>query len=301
MHNRSPQYVIPNFTPLAQPMREHIERHFRTPEKHGPEHQVWNYWYVPNSYTYLRTSPEKVIERSLVEQFVSQVTQFAMTNLGMDHVTWPFLSLYVDSCGQALHNDATNGSFGYVFSVTNWDERKFSGGETMLFHERDYWINGRFTSAGATSSFYDLVPARFNQMLLFDDRVPHSVPTVRGVVDPCEGRLVLHGHISARRIIVRGALQQAPGDAPGARRLVELIQQITQEHKGRVNGVATFELKVDANGTVQGVRTLIDRVLPLPNGVDPSALVARMAEQLAGLRLDAAAGDSVLGVPFVFN
>jgi hypothetical protein len=302
MNPRAPRHVISDFTPLAPQMREQIERHFRTPEKHGPEHQVWNYWYVPDSYTYLRTNPEKVIERKLAEQFVAQITQFAMTQLGMDHVTWPFLSLYVDGCGQALHNDSRNGSMGYVFSVTKWDERTFSGGETLLFHEQDYWANGRFTAIGATSSFYDLVPARFNQLLLFDDRVPHSVPTVRGVVDPCDGRLVLHGHITARRILLRGPLQQPRhAQSAGARRLVELIKQLVEEHRGRVHGVATFEVRVDAEGTAHDVRTLIDRILPLPGGMDTTNLVARIHEQLSTLRFDPADGESTLAVPFVFQ
>jgi hypothetical protein len=294
------RHIIPNFSPLAQPMRECIERHFKTPEKHGPDHQVWNYWYVPDSYTYLRTSPEKVIERSLVEQFVGQITQFAMTQLGMDHVTWPFLSLYVDSCGQALHNDSSNGSFGYVFSVTKWDERKFSGGETLLFHEQDYWSSGRFTGAGATQSFYELVPSRFGQLLLFDDRIPHAVPTVKGVVDPCEGRLVLHGHISAKRAIVRGALQQVK-PAEGAQRLMQLIEEVTAANRGRYHGVATFELQINSNGTVQNVKTLIDRVLPLPRNGDPAPLIAQIRERLSGLRVEESPGDSVLAVPFLFS
>lgn len=302
MDPRAPRHVIPDFTPLAQPMREQVERHFRTPEKHGPEHQVWNYWYVPDSYTYLRTTPDKVIERRLVEPFVAQITQLAVTQLGMDHVTWPFLSLYVDGCGQALHNDSRNGSIGYVFSLTKWDERKFFGGETMLFHEQDYWGTGRFTSTGATSSFYDLVPARFNQLLLFDDRVPHSVPTVRGVVDPCDGRIVMHGHITARRVIAHGPLQRPEhADSAGAHKLAEVHQQITQGFRGRVHGVATFEMKVGADGAVHGVRTLVDRILSLPGSSDASALVAHIDEQLSTLRFNPAEGESTLAVPFVFQ
>lgn len=302
MDPRAPRHIIPDFTPLAQPMREHVERHFRTPEKHGLEQQVWNYWYVPDSYTYLRTSPDKVIERGLVEQFVAQLTQFARTQLGMDHVTWPFLSLYVDGCGQALHNDSRNGSIGYVYSLTKWDERQFSGGETMLFHEQDYWAAGRFTATGATSSFYDLVPARFNQLLLFDDRVPHSVPTVRGVVDPCAGRIVMHGHITAQRVIVGGALQQPQhADSAGARRLAKLHQQLTQAFHGRVHGVATFEVKIGADGATRDVRILVDRILPLPGGATREAVVARIGDELAGLRFEPSDGESTLGIPFVFQ
>jgi hypothetical protein len=201
-----------------------------------------------------------------------------------------------------LHNDSRNGSIGYVFSLTKWDARKFSGGETQLFHEQDYWGTRRFTSTGATSSFYDLVPARFNQLLLFDDRVPHSVPTVRGVVDPCDGRIVMHGHITARRVIAHGPLQRPEhADSAGAHKLAELHQQITREFQGRAHGVATFEMKVGADGVVQGVRTLVDRILPLPGSGDPSTLVARIGEQQSTLRFNPAEGESTLAVPFVFQ
>ena len=46
----------------AREMRRDIDTHFSAPEQHRADtHQVWNYWFVPDSYTYLRTAPEKVI------------------------------------------------------------------------------------------------------------------------------------------------------------------------------------------------------------------------------------------------
>ena len=63
----APLIVVDGFLPpeLALEMRRDIETHFAKPEGHRPEtHQVWNYWFVPDSYTYLRTAPEKVIERA---------------------------------------------------------------------------------------------------------------------------------------------------------------------------------------------------------------------------------------------
>lgn len=297
---RARYHVIPDFTPLAPSMREQIERHFADPYRHGPERQVWNYWYVPGNYTYLRTNPDHVVGKPLVDQFMQQLTEFAVTRLGMDDVTRPWLSMYVDSFGQALHNDSRNGSIGYVFSLTRWDGRTFTGGETMLFHERDYWASGGFTAAGSTTMFYELVPARFNQLLLFDDRVPHSVPTVRGVVDPAGARLVMHGHITARRIMVRGPLEQPRHlQSASMQQLAQCVRQIVEAARGRVHGVATFALKVAGDGSVQDVRVLIDRVLPLPGGSDPAALVAHAREQLSALHFEATDGESTLTVPLV--
>jgi hypothetical protein len=60
---RAPFILIDNFLPddVAKAMRTSIERHFENPYGHSSEtHMVWNYWYVPNLYTYLRTQPELV-------------------------------------------------------------------------------------------------------------------------------------------------------------------------------------------------------------------------------------------------
>ena len=56
--------VLDDFFPKAAAIRAGIDAHFAEPAKHLPEsHQVWNYWYVPGLYTYLRTSPDKVLPR----------------------------------------------------------------------------------------------------------------------------------------------------------------------------------------------------------------------------------------------
>jgi hypothetical protein len=297
---RARYHVIPDFTSLAQPMREQLDRHFADPYHHGPERQVWNFWYVPGSYTYLRTDPNRVLGEALVDQFMRELTEFAATRLGMDDVTRPWLSLYVDSFGQAIHNDSRNGSIGYVYSLTRWDERQFSGGETMLFHQQDYWSGGRFTEAGSTRSFYELVPARFNQLLLFDDRVPHSVPTVRGAGDPAGARLVMHGHITARRIMVRGPLEQPQHlQSAAMQQLAQRVRRIIEAHRGRAHGVATFALDVAPDGAVRDARVLIDRVLPLAAQTDAATLVAGTRGELAKLRFDATDGESTVTVPLV--
>ena len=56
--------IVDNFLPreFAAAMRADIDSHFAAPYQHHPDtHQVWNFWFVPQTYTYLRTQPEKVI------------------------------------------------------------------------------------------------------------------------------------------------------------------------------------------------------------------------------------------------
>src|SRR5436305_2727424 len=199
--------VIDDFLPEKQglSMREDIDAHFSNPERHqSSTHQVWNYWHVPGSYTYLRTTPEKVIARDKVEGFVEAMRSWAARNLGLAGVTWPYLSLYVPGCAQGLHNDSTNGRLGYVYSLTR-NDRQTIGGETVLVQDRDLFRTS-LDRAQAGTDLFDLVAPRFNRLTLFDDRIPHAVQRLDGSMDPLEGRFVLHGHISEAGVVAQGAL-----------------------------------------------------------------------------------------------
>lgn len=50
--------------------------------------------------------------------------------------------------------------------------------------------------AMAGQHFFETVAPEFNQLLVFDDRIPHAVRQIMGGMDPREGRVVLHGHFS---------------------------------------------------------------------------------------------------------
>ncbi len=100
---RAPLIVIDGFLPaaLALQMRRDIDEHFANPHLHRPEtHQVWNYWFVPELYTYLRANPEKVIGHERVTAFHGALRDWSSATLGMANVTWPYLSLYVGGCRQ---------------------------------------------------------------------------------------------------------------------------------------------------------------------------------------------------------
>ena len=136
---REPFHIVDAFLDPdeAGVLRGHFESHFAEPREHSPAtHQLWNYWHVPDRYTYLGTSPEKVIPRSLVDGFHARLSQWALETLGLGFVTWPNLRLYVQGCCQHPHDDAADGRFGFVYSLTP-DTRRSRGGETIVMRGSD--------------------------------------------------------------------------------------------------------------------------------------------------------------------
>src|SRR5947207_3150855 len=112
-----PLIVTDGFLPaeLALQMRRAIDEHFTNPQAHRPEtHQVWNYWFVPELYTYLRASPERVIGQEGAAAFYEALRRWSIATLGMANVTWPYLSLCVPGCRQGWRNDSLNGRFSCV-------------------------------------------------------------------------------------------------------------------------------------------------------------------------------------------
>jgi hypothetical protein len=192
-----PLIIVDGFLPaeVALQMRRGIDEHFADPQLHQPEtHQVWNYWFVPELYTYLRANPEKVIGPECAAAFHDALRRWSIATLGMANVSWPFLSLYVPGCRQGWHNDSRNGRFGFVYSLTR-DPRRTLGGETLVRREADPF-RANLTQPQAGRGFYETIEPRFNRLLIFDDRLPHAVERLEGAMDPVEGRFVLHGHVS---------------------------------------------------------------------------------------------------------
>jgi hypothetical protein len=297
---RAPHLAADDFLPqaLAEPLRQAIDEHFAEPNRHSADiHQVWNYWYVPDLYTYLRTRPEKVIPKPLVERFHDALSLWARETLGMGHVTWPYLSLYVDGCQQGLHNDSTNGRFGYVYSLT-WDDRKTVGGETIVLREGDLF-RSNMTSSAAGWGLFELIPPRFNRLAVFDDRMPHGVQRVEGSMDPLEGRFVLHGHLSEAGPIAEGPLP--PGeisrvlDAALAEPLAALAAGPAPCH-----GPLVLRFAIAPSGAVSQVRPLLDRVAR-PDGGDTAEAVARLVELVSGLRFPPAHAATLVNAPLAIG
>jgi len=288
--------VVDDFLPQHQgiSMRADIDAHFSNPSEHAPStHQIWNYWHVPGSYTYLRTTPEKVIATPKIEGFVAALRNWAGLNLGLAGVSWPYLSLYVPGCVQGLHNDSTNGRLGYVYSLTRNDRRTI-GGETVLVHERDLFLSSLDRPAAGTDLF-DLVSPEFNRLTLFDDRIPHAVQRLEGPMDPLEGRFVLHGHISEAGVVAQGGL---PAESI-RQQLASIVDELRSGEGTDVNGPLVMQLEIDSGGQVQSVRPILDRIVSA-NGADLDAVRSKVVKQFGGVQFANAPSPTRANVPLIF-
>lgn len=293
--------VADDFLPAesATAMRGDIDAHFDEPGAHRADiHQVWNYWYVPELYTYLRTSPEKVIRRERVDNFVQILQAWSTTTMGMGNVTWPYLSLYVSGCRQALHNDAANGRFAFVYSLTR-DRRGTIGGETLVFHEGDPF-RARPAEGSAGRGFYDVIEPKFNRLIVFDDRLPHAVERVEGSMDPVEGRFVLHGHLSEAGTVT-GALSVAQVETA----VGQLLHDFGSAYSARLalyQGPLVLRFVVNPRGSVESCEILLDRVVhPDPGHTEWEPLRADCISRLMALKFPPALGATTVTQPLAFT
>lgn len=294
--------IVDNFLPreIAIAMRADIDAHFSTPYSHRPEtHQVWNFWFVPQAYTYLRTQPEKVIDRSSVERFMGLLQAWSTETLGLARISWPYLSFYISGCRQGLHNDTRNGRFGFVYSLTR-DARRSTGGETLVMRHGDpFRRNLRRASAG--TALYDLVEPRFNRLVVFDDRMVHGVQLVEGPMDPLEGRFVLHGHIQESAPIVNGPLPPQQVLQP----LGCALQLFDREHADaarRFDGPLVLRFTISPAGRITALRVILDRVFSEREGDGGwSAISARLLELLGAVCFAAAAAETRVTLPLRFG
>jgi hypothetical protein len=297
-----PILVVDGFLPgrLAMAMRRDIDAHFANPNAHRRDtHQVWNYWFVPELYTYLRTDADRVIGRAHVDAFHGALREWSTSHLGMAEVSWPYLSLYVPGCRQGWHNDARNGRFAYVYSLTR-NERRTTGGETLVLREGDPFRDNLATATSGRD-LYEAIEPRFNRLVIFDDRLPHAVERVDGAMDPVEGRFVLHGHLSEGRAIISGALPVAAATGQLNEALVKFGGELAATI-ALYAGPLVFRLIINASGSVESCEIMVDRVIhPDPGHIGWDEVRGNLAGRLKSLKFPAANGRSVLIQPVLFG
>jgi len=294
--------IVDDFLPneFAAAMRADIDAHFSAPFKHRPEtHQVWNFWFVPQTYTYLRTQPEKVIQRARMDRFMGLLGAWSSDTLGLARISWPYLSLYVNGCRQGLHNDAKNGRFGFVYSLTR-NERRSTGGETLIMRRGDPFLrNLRKPSAGP--ALYELVEPRFNRLVVFDDRMVHGVQLVEGSMDPMEGRFVLHGHIEESAPMVTGPLPPAQV-LEGLRAALERFDQAHADASRRYSGPLVLRFAISPAGAVTDLRVVLDRVFADEEGDRGwDDIRSTLIGLLGAVAFPAAADDTRVTLPLQFG
>lgn len=287
------QHIVNDFFADAESMRSAYDAKVRDAYRQSVS---WQYFCAPQMYTYLRTVPQQVFPEPLFERFMQHMKGWCVDHLGLLPMGVPNLHLMVNGCTLGLHSDFQNGTWGFVYSLTRWQTRKFAGGETLLMRDgvpsyKKHHVQGEV--------LYELVPAQFNQLLVFDDRIVHATQTIEGSMDPLEGRIALVGHLRPTSPIVKGAL-----DAAAARRVIFDLHRRLAEQIGDykdVQGTITFRLAVAASGKVESVTTLTNNLVTALTGYAPSTQVDEVrniiGRAVAALKFPDAAGPSTVTAP----
>lgn len=286
------------FFDRAEELRAHFESRVGPTREGAPERFVWDYWHIPEQYTYLRTPALNVVPPSLLGAFTTRLAAWGLANLGCGRVTLPWLSYYLDGCRQELHSDVVQGTWSYVYSLTRWEGRVFTGGETLLGSPRllDYW--GAFDPHRSSEARHlvERVPTLFDQLCVFDSRLPHGVAAVEGTRDPLQARVALHGWFHPPELSVEGGI-----DLRDVEPVVEELGQRATRRRGALGpllGLSTWRLVLGADGGVDEVALVVHNLVgPRTDGPSPEECLAAEEEEIRATRFPSSGGPSVVRFP----
>jgi len=291
--------AVDRFAPEAAALRGVFDERFADPRSTRADRFVWDWWHVPGQYTHLRTPAWTYFPRALYAAFHNRLVAWGRETLGCHDVSPPWLSCYVDGCGQQLHGDLPHGPFAFVFSLTRGGA--FTGGQTLLLRDEvlDFWDDFRSVRAVEEGELVRAVEPRFNRLVVFDPRIPHGVREVRGTRDPREGRLVIHGWFVQPRPFVRGPLRASALAARVDDLLGELPALLGDLP---VAGMLAVAFDVPRSGAATGVRVLSDTTrVPRVFERERRRVVARLRAAIGSWQFGAQRGASKVTLPLVFE
>ncbi len=288
------------FSKEASKLRQYFESQFRNPKETRSERFIWDYWHVPDQYTLVRTPAYHYFPQKLYMSFHKQLVMWGRRTLGCWDISPPWMSYYVDGCKQELHSDVPHGPWAYVFSLTPWQNRKFSGGETLILKPEvlSYWRNFGGSEDRELPSFVDRIPAKMNRLVVFDPRYPHGVTEVRGTRDPMEARLVIHGWFMEPKTYIEGPLPAKSTEKilnQGFDQLQELLA-----NSELAQGTVSLQLQVGTNGQVESAKFATNTLLSL-DGEVPSALNREILKIYRNLQFGSARSGTLMTVPLIFR
>jgi hypothetical protein len=117
---------------------------------------------------------------------------WAADTLATDVVTPPVLTALIDGSERWPAVEPNAGKYGYVFSLTNWSKKKFSGGEVIVAQSSSSDTKNRFFAGAQMERLFGL---ELNQLLVFDAHVNRGTRLLRGARTPFEGSVSLEGYI----------------------------------------------------------------------------------------------------------
>ena len=290
--------TIPAFFDRAVDLRRHFEERVGPSRGSSESRFVWDYWHIPGQFTYFRTPALSVIPPSLLARFTSSLRAWGESNLGTSRVTVPWLSYYIEGCRQELHSDVIQGMWSYVYSLTPWADRQFTGGETLIASETllDYWLGFDPESSSESKQLIDRIPALFDQLCVFDSRLPHGVGVVEGTRDPLQARVALHGWFHEPEPSIVGFLSTQE-----AEQTIEELRTRWREQVSRLGpfyGKAIWRFSVDENGLVSQVNLIVNNLVAARHETgDVSALFAVSEEIIRDSAFPPSKGTSTVLLP----
>ncbi|NDG85268.1 MAG: hypothetical protein EBX52_09580, partial [Proteobacteria bacterium] len=282
--------------PGGRHLRAHFEQIFKDPHRAGSDRFCWDYWTVPGQYRLLRTPASSFFPKPLFQSFLSELLSWGRNHLGCQMISHPWLSAYVDGCHQNLHSDVPHGPFSFVYSLTPWKSRSFTGGETLIAKPKllRYFSEIRHDRSHEESDFIDSVAQPMGRLTVFDPRYPHGVRAVQGVDSILDSRLVIHGWFTEPRPMLEGALTfkkiLKPMDAY-AHGILETVSGGSTH-----SGLLTLRIEIADSGAVSRM-TVLAAHLPDAEGrlLSANALRALLAPE--SLQFPRARGKSILTLP----
>lgn len=293
-----PAYTADSFFSEAKKMRsEFLER---VDDQGSSKRFVWDYWHVPRQYTLLRTPAYHFFSPKLYKRFHERLLAFGRETLGCYDVTPPWLSYYIDGCKQDLHADVPHGPWAFVFSLTDWTKREFTGGETLLLKEStlDYWRHFSEMNGVERDDLIETIPAKFNRLLTFDPRVPHGVTPVHGIHDPRKARLVVHGWFTDPEPYVVGSLTRKQATGP----LNEMIESLSHDFNdhSHLHGSLSLRFQVSRTGMVSKLR-LMTNTLISREGKSSTPFLKCISRAASSTRFPRSPGLTDVTLPIVFR
>lgn len=293
--------IVDRFAPEGRALRAHLDARLAEPRVASAGRFVWDFWHVPGQYTVLRTPAWTFFPPDVYARFHARLAWWGRRTLGCHDVSPPWLSVYVEGCGQELHGDLPHGPFAFVYSLTRRAGRPFRGGETEILREGvlDWWGDFRSTRRAERPELMRTIAPRFDRLVVFDPRIPHAVRPVRGTLDPREGRVVVHGWFVSPRPFVEGALE--PGD------LAPRIDALSAGLPGLVGrlpvaGLLALGFRVSPAGRVSDLRVLSDTTrTPAAAERERRRLVSALRARVARWDFPRRRAASRVTLPLVFE
>lgn len=260
------QHVVEDFFQEGEAMRATLDASFQNASAATIR---WQYLYDQRLYTILRADPRSVFPEALFESFSQRLRMWCLDSMGLLPAAHSNVNLMVDGCKLGLHTDRFTGAWAYVYSLTRWQTRRFAGGETLLLDDgvpnyRGCQVHGDL--------LYKLIPARFNQLLTFDDRIVHGTTAIEGNMDPTDGRVAVVGHFRPTSPVVNGSIKQST-----ARKVIhEWLPSLNEEIKAYndVQGLLTYRLEIAPNGTLASATKLTDNLVSPARGYSSESVHA---------------------------